>query len=345
MEVNKKVILYIGNNLTTKTKYATTMDTLSRLLVLENYIVIKSSSKVNKLMRLLDMCISVIRYSNKIDYLLIDTFSTSNFFYAFFTSQIARILKLNYIPILHGGNLPYRLDKSKRFSNMIFNNSFVNVAPSNYLKTEFESRGYKTKFIPNIIEIQNYNFKKRDKIQPNILWVRAFKELYNPKMAVKVLSLIKMKYKSSKLCMIGPFKDTSIEETKQLSEELGLLKSIKFTGVLKKEEWHKLANDYDIFINTTNFDNTPVSVIEAMALGLTVVSTNAGGMPYLIENGKDGIIVDKNDHEKMAKEIITLIQLNNQQLSLNARLKSEKFGWNVVKQQWEDLLNSNNNNY
>ena len=193
MEANKS-ILYIGNNLIKKTEYSTTMSTLSYLLELENYFVIKSSSKVNKLFRLFDMCFSVIKYSNRVDFVLIDTFSTSNFYYALCTSQIARVLKIKYIPILHGGNLPERLDKSKRLSNLIFKNSYKNVAPSNYLKTAFEERNYPTIYVPNILEIEKYKFQKRINLTPKLLWVRAFKHLYNPMLAVEVLNLLKKEF-------------------------------------------------------------------------------------------------------------------------------------------------------
>ncbi len=101
--MNKK-ILYIGNNLTKKTKYPTTLEGLSNLLKSENYIVYTSSNRVNKIIRLIDMCFSVIYYRNKIDYLLIDTYSTTNFYYTLITSQIGRLFKIKYIPILHGGD-------------------------------------------------------------------------------------------------------------------------------------------------------------------------------------------------------------------------------------------------
>jgi glycosyltransferase involved in cell wall biosynthesis len=315
------------------------MDTLSSLLGLESYTIIKSSSKLNKLIRLLDMCFAVIKHRNRIDYILIDTFSTINFYYAFFTSQIARLFKIKYIPILHGGNLPYRLSRSKNLSNLIFRNSFANVAPSNYLKNEFESKGYKTTFIPNVIEIDDYKYKKREKIMPNLLWVRAFKQLYNPAMAISVLYLVRKEFPMAKLCMIGPLHDNSFNETKALVKKYNLEKSVEFTGVLPKELWHKKSEEYDFFINTTNFDNTPVSVVEAMALGLTVVSTNVGGMPYLLDNCNDGLLVEKDNEHKMAEAIIEVLKSNNQQLSKNARIKAENFRWDLVKVQWFKILN------
>lgn len=335
--INKR-ILYIGNNLVKRTNYNTSMEVLSRLLEVEGYEVSKSSNKNNKVLRLFSMCIAIIKNYSKINYILIDTFSTSNFYFAFITSQLARLFNIKYIPILRGGNLPYRIQKSKRLSNLIFLNSYKNIAPSNYLKSEFEKQGYKTEFIPNILEIENYTFKNNIKLQPNILWVRAFKELYNPTLAIKVVSLLKEKYPKAKLCMVGPGKDGSFEASKRLAKELNIMDSIEFTGVLPKEEWHKKAKDFDLFINTTNFDNTPVSVMEAMALGLPVISTNVGGMPFLIENNVDGVLVDKENEHQMTAAIIKIIEENNLSLAVNGRKKAESFAWSEVKQKWNKIL-------
>ena len=333
-------ILYIGNNFTEKSKYHSTLTTLSNLLVSEGYELKITSSKQNKGLRLADMCWSVMMNRKKVDYLLIDTFSTSNFYFAFLTSQIAHILKLKYIPILHGGNLPYRLNKSPNMSRMIFTNSYANVAPSNYLKSAFEKAGYKTHFIPNTIEIKNYQFKERTIINPKILWVRAFDSTYNPQMAVKVLQLLKKGFSEASLTMVGPIKDDSFELTKQLISELNLEDSINITGVLSKDEWHKLSADFDIFINTTNVDNTPLSVVEAMALGMPIVSTNAGGLPFLIDHEVDGILVDKGDVDGMTNAITDLLDNPSRasKLAMNARMKVEVFDWSQVKNKWLNLL-------
>jgi len=335
MKIN---VLYIGNDLSKKTSYASSMDLLSRLLISEKFIVFKSSDKKNKLFRLVDMCFSVFKNRKKVDYIIIDTFSTANFYFALATSQLARFFKLKYIPVLRGGNLPHRLDVSKGFSNVIFKNSYKNIAPSNYLKTEFEKRGYVTEFIPNILEIENYQFKERNQLQPKLFWVRAFKYLYNPMLAIEVLKIVKEKFPNAKLCMVGPQTDDSSKETKELARKLNLSSSVEFTGVMLKEKWHHKSIDFDVFINTTNFDNTPNSVMEAMALGLLIVSTNVGGMPYLIKNGEDGVLVEKESPKKMANAIIKLIEENNQNLAKNARRKAESFGWNQVKTKWIKIL-------
>lgn len=333
-----KRILYIGNNTSKKTNYGSSILLVSKLLESEGYQLKIVSSQRNILLRLIDMCFSVIKHRKKVDYILIDTFSSLNFFSALFTSQIARLFRVKYLPVLRGGNLPYRIHKNPYLSGLIFNNSHINVAPSNYLKTEFEKKNYKTVLIPNVLEISQYPYLERKKIEPKILWVRAFKALYNPMLAIDVFCLVKEEFNEAKLCMIGPEKDDTFSEVKKRIQELNLENSIELTGVLPKHVWHEKSQDFDILINTTNFDNTPNSIIEGMALGLTIVSTNVGGMPYLIENNVDGILVEKENPKQMARAIIKILKNNEQEMSSKARLKAESFGWQTVKHQWSKVL-------
>ena len=333
-----KNLLYIGNKLSRHGVTPTTIEILGPLLEQEGFSVVYSSSKENQLQRLISMLWSVLQ-NRKVDCVLIDTYSTANFWYAFATSQLCRLLKLKYIAILHGGNLPFRLKKNPKICNMIFNNSCHNVSPSSYLLEKFKEQGFDNLIhIPNTIEIENYTFQERKKATPNLLWVRSFAKIYNPLMAVEVFSLIKKKYPEATLCMVGPEKDGSLLEAKQKAKELKL--DVIFTGKLSKLEWISKSQEFDIFINTAHFDNMPVSVIEAMSLGLAVVSTNVGGIPYLLENKKEGLLVQDNDVNEMVSAIEEIIE--NQDLFLNvtnyARGKAESFNWECVKHNWFTVL-------
>ncbi len=110
-----KKIVYIGNNLSEKTNYTPMLYTLSALFKEEGHQVVVASNKMNKFLRLLDMAYTVIKHQKNTDFVLIDTFGASNFYFAVLISQIARILNLKYIPILRGGNLPARFEKNPVF--------------------------------------------------------------------------------------------------------------------------------------------------------------------------------------------------------------------------------------
>ncbi|HLO73721.1 MAG TPA: glycosyltransferase family 4 protein [Flavobacterium sp.] len=336
----KKIkILYLGNQLYKHGLNKTTIETLGPQLESESFKVLYASTKINFLFRLLDMVLSMFQYRRNIDYILIDTYSTKAFWYAFFCSQTARLFNIKYVPILHGGDLPNRLKKNPKLCQMIFANAYKNVVPSGYLKQAFEQRGYSNLlYIPNSIEIQKYPYKLREKVAPNLLWVRAFATIYNPEMAVKVLFELRKKYPNATLTMVGPDKDGSLLSTKAFADSLGV--AVCFTGKLTKEDWWQLAADHDIFINTTHFDNTPVSVMESMALGLPVVSTNVGGIPFLLTDNENALLVDDDDTNQMVAAILKLLENppQSKKLSIEARRYIEQMDWEIVKKKWNELL-------
>lgn len=316
-----------------------TVEVLSSQLEAEGYAVVSGSSQKNPVLRLLDMLYKVIMYNSKVDVLLIDTYSTSAFWYAYSVSKLAYRLNLKYIPILHGGDLPQRLKTHPKQCQQVFGKAKVNVVPSAYLMHHFQKAGFTNlNYIPNTIPLENYEFKQRLQLQPKLLWVRSFAQLYNPMLALKVLQELLTTYPQAKLSMVGPFKDESIDECKAFAEAHQL--PVTFTGRLSKEEWVSYAEDFDLFINTTNVDNTPVSVMEAMALGLPVVSTNVGGIPFLLENRVDALLVEPRNIKAFTKAVLQLLQQPElaQKLSKNARKKVEHFDWQVVKQQWFEVL-------
>jgi len=157
-------------------------------------------------------------------------------------------------------------------------------------------------------------------------------------MALEVFQELQKDFPNATLTMVGPSKDESYEQCLAFAKAQNL--AVNFTGLLSKEAWIALAASHDIFINTTNFDNTPVSVIEAMALGLPVVSTNVGGMSFLIDDGKDGLLSPPRDVQAFVDSISRLLNDTGlaRQLAQNARKKAEGFDWSIVKNLWQEVL-------
>ncbi|MBI3235404.1 MAG: glycosyltransferase family 4 protein [Bacteroidetes bacterium] len=109
---------------------------------------------------------------------------------------------------------------------------------------------------------------------------------------------------------------------------------------MSKEDGHKLAESYDIFLNTTSIDNHPVSVIEAMALGLPIVSTDAGGLTYLLKDNEDSLLTHHYNFEKLCSNIDFLIKNPNEakRLAANARKKVEHFDWKYIENSYHQLM-------
>lgn len=332
-------LLYIGNLLARKGYTPTTIDTLSESFRSSGYTVYAVSDRVSTYGRMLEMIWTVLRKRNQTDYVLIDTYSTLNFYYAYVVALLCQLFKLRYIPILHGGALPERLKKSPQLCQQLFGGAYKNVAPSLYLYQAFKEFGLQNlEFIPNSIDLEQYPVVKKNYANIRLLWVRSFAHLYHPMMAIEVLKQLRVTDASISLTMVGPDKDGSLEQVKAVAIAQQL--PVTFTGKLAKKEWITLSKEHHIFINTTNFDNTPVSVMEAMALGFPIVSTDVGGIPYLIDHGVNGLLVAAGDIDDMVNQIKRIIEDDHLRGSLiaNALMKAQRWDWKMIEKQWRVLL-------
>ena len=333
-------IIYIDNFLTGHGHTPTTGTTLVKQFRSQGYTVIPSSSKNNKVLRLVEMISTIIRH-RKNSVVLIATYSQAAFYFASACGLVCRIFKIPYIPCLHGGNLPNRIKKSPRLSSVYFANSYTNVAVSGYLGASMTNNGWKCLEIPNNIPLEKYKFMHRLQVSPTLFWVRSFHSNYNPQLAIRVLFQVRQRYPNTTLTMVGPDKDDhSLDKCKHLIKELQLENYIALPGLMTRTEWTKLSEAHDIFINTTNFDNLPVSVIEGMALGMVIISTSVGGVPFLIEQNKTGILVPPENEEAFFNAIIKVLEEPEfaANLSLEANKKAQQFDWNNIKVLWANLL-------
>ena len=339
MDYVLKRIIYIDNFLTHHGYAPTTGYALVPLLQKEGFEVVTASNKKKQSLRLLHMLFTIVKY-RKNAVVLIATYSTSAFYFAYSCGRLCRLLHIPYIPCLHGGNLPERIKKSPRLAQQYFGKSAMNVAVSRYLQQAMLNKNWQCIVIPNAIATSQYPFKHRTEAKPKLLWVRSFHTLYNPQMAIQVLHKLRNIHSDAMLTMVGPDKDGSLADCIRLAEVLGVKDYVYFTGKLSKEEWTQLSAAHDIFINTTTADNLPVSLIEAMALGMIVISTNVGGIPFLIEDGVNGMLCTMNNMQDMVNSIVHACENNflSGVLSTEAYNTSKGFDEVVVTKQWCSLL-------
>jgi len=205
----------------------TGVDFLGDLLRDVGFQVKSEASARNKYVRFLEMSIGIYNCRKWADIILIDTFSSNAFNFAFWCGLFARKLGLKYINILRGGNLLVRLESDTKRSRQLFLNAERIVSPSLYLQELFSEYNIDVTYIPNPIDMGKYEFKRRTTFRPALLWVRSLHNTYNPKMAIKCLNEIKQQYPDVSLTMLGPrlnryFQKTSMRLYSDLQQEVGL---------------------------------------------------------------------------------------------------------------------------
>ena len=287
--LKKNKLLLVGNHFSDNEHNQNAWQDLAYHLREAGYSVITASNKKSKVLRLWDMLWTILHRRNDYDLVQVDVFSGPAFTWAFLSAWLAKRLHKPVILTLHGGNLPEYAKRHPGRVKWLLEKADTVTAPSGYLQEAMQPYRQDIQLIPNALDISRYPFIERKKARPILIWLRAFHRIYNPELAIRVVHALQLEFPGVHLIMVGPDKgDGSLQKCKALAGELGVADRIEFIGKVPKPDVPIWLNKADIFINTTNYDNTPISVMEAMACGLCVVSTNVGGVPYLLESEVTG---------------------------------------------------------
>ncbi|REJ78545.1 MAG: glycosyltransferase family 1 protein [Acidobacteria bacterium] len=331
---------FIGNLIGRNPGFITTQgEILSDLFEKDGFEVVSASSNLNPVIRLFDVLRTIVGNARKIDILIIDVFSGRAFMLAEFASLLGKVFRIPSVLVLRGGNLPEFTEEHRSRVCRVLARADSLVAPSTFLSAEMSPFGMTAEVIPNSIPIDGYSYRHRNVVSPSLIWMRSFHEIYNPHLALDAFALVKKEHREATLVMAGV--DKGLEESvKTKADEMGLAESVRFPGFLdlsgKNEEFSKA----DIYLNTNRIDNMPVSVVEACAMGLPVVATNVGGLPYLLTHGETGLLVDSEDAEQMADAVLQLLSDPDlsERLSRNGRKLAERSSWKQVRKDWEHLF-------
>lgn len=334
-------VLLVGNFLSGRVGTRGVCEDLAGRLTASGHSVITASAKPGRIARLLDMITTAWRYRRNYQVAQVDVFSGPAFFWSEAVCWVLRKVNKPYILTLHGGNLPLFAQRWPGRVKRLMQSAALVTTPSPYLLDQMQPYRTDLRLLPNSLNLSGYRFILRRCPQAHLVWLRAFHHIYNPALAPQVLAQLAQEFPQAHLTMVGPDKgDGSLQAAQQMAAKLSLNARINYPGGVQKADVPHWLNKGDIFINTTNIDNTPVSVLEAMACGLCVVSTNVGGIPYLLEHEHDALLVPPDDPPAMAaavRRILTEPELAKH-LSYNARQKAEQFDWSVILPQWESLF-------
>jgi glycosyltransferase involved in cell wall biosynthesis len=208
------------------------------------------------------------------------------------------------------------------------------VVPSGYLAAIFTGFGICTTVVSNGINCENFRFRHREPLRPQLICTRAFEPYYRVDLVIRAFSLVKKEFPEARITLVGS--GTLSGPLHELVNELGIQEAVEFAGAVKNEEIHKFYDVSDIFVNASEVDNMPVSVLEAFASGTVVVSTSPGGIPYMVENGKTGLLSEPGTEIALAQNIVKILREPDlaKALAIAAFEESRQRTWPVLREQW-----------
>ncbi len=212
------------------------------------------------------------------------------------------------------------------------------VVPSQYLQRVFASHGYQAQVIHNIVDTSNFRFRLRTPLRPRLLSTRNLESLYDVANTLRAYELFKSRHPEAQLTVAGFGRE---QETLRKWVRERKLQDVTFIGRVEPEHMPRVYDEADIFLNSSLIDNQPISILEAFAAGLAVVSTPTGDIAAMVKDGSRGFIVPQKDPEAMAQAIEKLLedQHNSQRMVEAALHEVEKYTWPVVCHDWAALYN------
>ena len=209
------------------------------------------------------------------------------------------------------------------------------IVPSSFLQDVFADWQIKAGVVPNVLDYQLFAFKPKPEVspRPHFVVARNLEHIYDVATAIQAFKMVLEKYPNAILSVAGT--GPQLTKLKQLVQSLKIDNKVTFTGRLNIQQMAALYHQADISINPSMVDNTPNSVIESLACGTPVVTTNVGGIPKLVTDEVDALMVNPQQPEEMADAILKLLDDNllRQKLIKNGFNTTQKFHWQNVMQQ------------
>jgi glycosyltransferase involved in cell wall biosynthesis len=207
------------------------------------------------------------------------------------------------------------------------------VVASEFLRDVFARYGYRARVIRNIVDTARFTYRERRILRPRLLSTRNLEPHYQVDNTLQAFARVQAHYPEATLTVAGAGSEES--RLRRLAASLGVA-GIRFVGRVEPEAMPRLCNKADIFLNSSVIDNQPISVLEAFAAGLPVVSTGTGDLTALVRDGETGLRVPPGDPSAMAEAIVKLLRDPQQAVAMScrARQEAERYTWAHVRQQW-----------
>jgi len=281
----------------------------------------------------------LLKYVRHIEIIHAHACSYSGFLPLILSVIIGKLFGKKIVMTFHSGTVREFLQKYGFMVKPFLKRVDKIIGPNDFLKDAFAEFGFEAESIPYISDTGGFYYREREKLEPKLIVTRGLEEIYNIPCALRAFQIVKARYPQAKLKLVE--RGSLEQKLKSLVEQMGL-SDVEFTGRVKYEDMPQTYQSCDISVNPTNYDIMPLSILEPFRCGLPVVSTNAGGIPYFVKDGENGLLVNRDDHVAMAEKICYLLENPEvaRRLVRNGKKTAESCSWESVKSKYASLYGS-----
>jgi glycosyltransferase involved in cell wall biosynthesis len=249
---------------------------------------------------------------------------------------VARWRGLPLIINYRGGLLDEFLSTAPRWVRSSLASVSLRVVPSRFLLGVFGRHGLAAEIIPNIIDLSRFTPRHPAGFgaAPHLIVTRNLEPIYDIGSALRAFAQVRQRFPGARLTVAGTGPDLPMLQA--LAQELGVAPAVHFAGRIANENIASLYAQADLVLNPSTADNMPISILESLASGVPVVSTDAGGIPDLVQHELSALLVPVGDAAALAAAALRVLTDPALAASLreNGLSEVQRFSWHLVREQW-----------
>ena len=330
-----KRILYISNYKKGLGGINAQVDLLCRYMKNEGYTADVFSTKGNPLKRI-GLFFQLLFLVRKYDVLHVHGCSDWGMLPVVYGIITGKVWRKKIIVTYHGGGAREYLSKYGAFAKKWLCRADKVIVLNGYLEQVFRGYDIPCIIIPNVVLLREDIYRPKEVIAPKMISIRHLTELYRINLIICAYEKVLAQYPEATLDILG--QGDQREKLEQYVCEHHL-HGVHFIGQVPNEHIYDYLESNDIMLSAPKIDNMPVSLLEAMNAGLLVISSNVGGVPYMIEHHKTGLLFDSSQQstipDKMAEQILWALEHQAESLKMieAAHEEVKKYSWIEVRKQ------------
>lgn len=326
-----KKVLIIANYQLSVGGISVQVDLLHKYLNSEHGYIADIFSLKGSIVKRVFLILKLFITARKYDVLHIHACSDRGFLPAIVGAYVGKIYRKRTILTYHGGGADAFFAKKINLVRNTLRKFDSVIVLSGYLKKIFDNYNLPCITIPNIAEFDENLYKAKTYIEPKYISVRHLRELYNVKCILKAFEKVKKVIPSATLTILG---DGDQKEMLQHWVIEHNLKDVIFVGAVPHNKMNEYLSQNEIFLSAPKTDNMPMSILEAYNAGLLVISSSVGGVPYILEDNKVGLLFESDNAEELASKMIQAVQNEQRTIEMikNAYQSLDMYKWENIRE-------------
>lgn len=262
---------------------------------------------VRALFRLVPYVVSLWRAAGTSD--LFHVMANSGWSWHLFAAPAIRIAAWRKVPVIvnyRGGDAAPFLARAHRSVRSTLALADALIVPSGFLQSVFARHGIPSEVVPNAVDLETFHPPVLPRQRgAHLVVLRNLEAMYDNATAIRALARMKQRRSDARLTIAGSGPERESLET--LARSLRVEASVHFAGRLDRQQVADLLRTADLLLNPSTVDNMPNSLLEALASGVPIVSTDVGGVPFVVRNGETALLVGAGDDAAMAGAALRII--------------------------------------